>query len=173
MAKRMLKCYYCGEQFDANQVPYVQVNSRRYAHKTCADRALSSKSQEEQDYAVLEQYIKELFNIPALTPRIRKQISTYHSEHNYTYSGIYKTLKYWFEVRGNSIEKANGGIGIVGYTYTEAYRYWKALWDAQQQNNDVKIEDYIASTKEIHITPPCREPMKHTRKLFTFLEEEE
>jgi len=93
-------------------------------------------------------------------------------EHNYTYSGIYKTLKYFYDVRGNSIEKANGGIGIVPYVYNEAYTYWRALWEAQQKNEDIKIEEFILPTKEIHILPPQRQPLKHRRKLFTFLDEE-
>lgn len=173
MAKRILKCYYCGERFDANQVPFVQVNSRRYAHKECAEKAQNEKSQEEKDLALLEEYIKNLFDISQLTPKIRKQISTYHTEKNYSYSGIYKTLKYWFEVKGNSIDKANGGIGIVPYTYDQAFRYWRALWEAQQQNEDIKVEEFVSKTKEIHIKPPSREPMKHIRKLFTFLEEDE
>lgn len=173
MAKRILKCYYCGEQFDANQVPFVQVNSRRYAHKECAEKAQNEKSQEEKDLALLEEYIKNLFNISQLTPKIRKQISTYHTEKNYSYSGIYKTLKYWFEVRGNSIDKANGGLGIVPYVYDQAFHYWRALWEAQQQNENIKVEEFVSETKEIHIKPPSREPMKHIRKLFTFLEEDE
>ena len=53
-------------------------------------------------------------------------------DNKYSYSGIYKTLKYFFEVRGHPIEKANGGIGIVSWVYKEAYNYWRALWEAQQ-----------------------------------------
>ena len=59
MAKRMLKCLYCGQYFDANQEPTVQVSSRRYAHKACADNqdAIDKERQE------LEEYIKQLFNV--------------------------------------------------------------------------------------------------------------
>ena len=48
MAKRMLKCLYCGQYFDANQEPTVQVSSRRYAHKACADNqdAIDKERQE-------------------------------------------------------------------------------------------------------------------------------
>ena len=124
MAKHLVKCFYCGESFDANSTPFVMVNSRRYAHKSC---------KQEKDKRVLEEYIKELFGYTSIPPRVSKQIQNYvHDlEHHYTYSGIYKTLKYFFEVKGNSIEKANGGIGIVPYVYQEAFTYWRALWEAQ------------------------------------------
>ena len=174
MAKHLVKCFYCGETFDTNTVPFVMVNSRRYAHKSCQDDKLASETKQEKDKRILEEYIKELFHCTSVPPRVTKQIQTlvHDIEHNYTYSGIYKTLKYFFEVRGNSIEKANGGIGIVPYVYNEAYAYWRALWEAQQKNEDIKIEEFILPTKEIHILPPKRQPLKHKRKLFTFLDEE-
>ena len=58
-------------------------------------------------------------------------MESYKKEKEYSYSGMRKTLKYFFEVRGNSIEKANGGIGIIPYVYDEAYIYWRALWEAK------------------------------------------
>ena len=172
MAKRLLKCFYCGQTFDANAEEFVQVNSRRYAHKACAVEAEERKSKEEKDKERLENYIKGLFDIDELTPKIRKQINTYRTERKFSYSGIYKTLKYWFEVRNGSLDKANGGIGIVDYVYDEALLYWRAIWEAQQQNQDIKIEDYVLPAREVRIPPPKREPMKHCRKLFSFLEEE-
>jgi hypothetical protein len=33
-----VKCYYCGATFDRDQEAYAQVNSRRYAHASCALR---------------------------------------------------------------------------------------------------------------------------------------
>jgi len=124
---------------------------------------------------MLEEYIKKLFGYSSIPPRVTKQIQNYvHDlEHNYTYSGIYKTLRYFFEVRGNSLEKANGGIGIVPYVYDEAYTYWRAIWEAQQKNENVDLKEFVLPVREIHITPPERQPLKHTRKLFTFLDEGE
>ena len=31
------KCVNCGRQFDRDKVPFIQVSSRRYAHKKCPD----------------------------------------------------------------------------------------------------------------------------------------
>lgn len=172
MAKHLVKCLYCGEDFDANAEPFIKPNSRRYAHKACGEEAEAKKTKEQRDKESLEQYIKELFKISQLTPKINKQIKDYREKNQYTYSGIHKTLKYFFEVRGNSIEKANGGIGIVGFVYDDAFNYWRALWEARERNEHVNIEQYILPVREVHILPPQRQPMKHVRKLFTFLDEE-
>lgn len=171
MAKHMVKCFYCGKTFDASTIPFVKPNARRYAHKECAETASSKKDQEEKDKEELESYIKELFGISSISPKIRKQINTYRKENNYSYSGMRKTLKYFFEVRGNSVEKANGGIGIIPYVYDEAFQYWRALWEAKQKNENVDVSKYILPIKEVYILPPKRCPMKQIRKLFAFLDE--
>ena len=62
---------------------------------------------------------------------------------------------------------------IVPYVYDDAYLYWKAIWEAQVKNENVELKDFVLPVKEIHIDSPKRQPMKHLRKLFTFLEEGE
>ena len=170
MAKHIVKCAICNKAFDANMVPYVKVNSKRYAHKTCSISKEEQLAQLEKDKKALEYYIKKLFNINYVDARIHKQIKQYVEENNYTYSGIHKSLTYFYEVKGNSIEKANGGIGIVPYVYQQAYRYYYALWEAQQKNENKIVEEYIPTVKEIVIPVPQRKIKK--RKLFTFLDEE-
>jgi hypothetical protein len=112
----------------------------------------------------------KLFNISYIDAKIRKQINQYVNEYNYTYSGIKKALIYFFEIKGNSIEKSNGGIGIVPYVYQNAYNYYLALWQAQQKNDKKIIKDYIPNIKEIVIPSPERKVKK--RPLFSFLDEE-
>ena len=112
----------------------------------------------------------QLFKTDYVDARIHKQIKQYREEYNYTYSGIRKALVYFFEIKGNSIEKANGGIGIVPYVYQQAYNYYLALWQAQQKNQDKVIIDYIPKVKEITIPKPQRKIKK--QNLFTFLDEE-
>jgi hypothetical protein len=123
----IVKCLYCEKKFDRDKMPYIQVG-RRYAHKECSLTAEERKTQEEQDKQDLDNYIIQLLKIDYIDARIRKQIKTYIEEHNYTYSGIKKALIYFYEVKGNSIEKANGGIGIVPFIYKDAFNYYYALW---------------------------------------------
>lgn len=173
MAKHIVKCAICGKQFDANAEPYIKVNSRRYAHESCALSADEKKTKEQKDKEALEAYILQLFKIEYITPKIRKQIESYIKENNYTYSGIHKALVYFFEIKGNTTDKANGGIGIVPYTYEAAYRYYYALWEAQQKNENKvqKIQEYVPKVIEIRIQNPERK-VKKRRNLFSFLDEE-
>lgn len=94
----------------------------------------------------------------------------YITEYNYTYSGILSTLKYAFEIKHNDISKANGGIGIVGYLYQEAFRYNYDLWVNNQKNENKIIENYRPVEVNIVIPTPERRPMK--KRKFTFLDEE-
>jgi hypothetical protein len=166
----IVTCIYCKQRFDRDKFPYVQVSARRYAHQECSLTEEQKISKEEQDKIDLENYILKLFKVDYVDARVRKQIKQYREEFNYTYSGIRKALTYFYEVKGNSIEKANGGIGIVPYVYQNAYNYYLALWQAQQKNQDKVLNDYVPRVKEIVIPRPQRKVKK--RELFTFLDEE-
>lgn len=166
-----VKCIYCQQIFDRDKYPFVQVSSRRYAHKECAEKEQSRLKQEEADKIALETYIMELLGDDFVTPRVRKQINTYIEQYQYTYSGIKKALIYFYEVKGNSKEKANGGIGIVPYVYKDAFNYYYSIWEANQKNQNKNVQEFVSTEKIITIQPPKREPFK--RKFFTFLDEED
>lgn len=166
----VVKCLYCEKKFDRDKQPFIQIG-RRYAHYECSLSADEKKTQEEKDKQELEEYIIKLLKIDYIDARIRKQINKYIEEYHYTYSGIHKALVYFFEIKGNDVAKAKGGIGIVPYTYKQAYDYYYALWQAQQQNRDKVIVDYKPKIKEIVIPRPQRKVKK--RDLFTFLDEQE
>lgn len=167
----IVKCSICGERFDRDKFPFVKTSNRRYAHYECSLTENEKQTQEEQDKKALEEYIMKLFNETYINPRVRKQLNQYVNEFNYTYSGIHKALVYFFEVKHNSIEKANGGIGIVPYCYKQAFDYYYALWLAQEKNKDKNVESYLPEEIVIRITSPQRKIKK--RKLFSFLDKEE
>lgn len=169
MAVARVKCKYCGEYFDRNSEPFEAVGGRRYAHKTCAEKYRQSMSKEELDYMELEKYIKKLFNKNVLTARIKKQIKDFKQEYNYSYSGMQKTLYWWFELKKNSLDKANDGIGIIPYVYQEAHDYFYRLYLAEMANKDVpdmihkpKVEIIEIESPRVYVRPP---------KLFEFGEE--
>lgn len=166
-----VKCFYCGKQFDRDKVPCVAVNSRRYAHKECEEQANGKN----EDLAALEAYIKQLFNYETLPAEVNRQIQQFVKK-GYTYTGILKSLKFFYEVEHGSKEKSGGRIGIVPYVYERAKEYYYNIWLAQQKNIERINETYIMNTIEIpvievHIPSPSRKPMKRNRRLFTFLEE--
>ena len=170
MAHRV-KCYYCGLTFDRDkEVDCIAINQRRYAHLECHIRKQQEKTQEEKDLEALEEYIMQLLQVDYITPRIRKQINDFKAQYNYTYTGMRKALAYFYEVKKNSTEKANGGIGIIPYVYNNAYNYYYNIWMANQTNNAKPIEQYQPQERVIKIPPPKRVEKK--KKLFSFLDEE-
>lgn len=168
MAKRLLKCYFCGEQFDANAIPFVQVNSRRYAHKSCAEKADPQAFEDAQKDKELFDYIKKLFNYETIPVAVIRQIDTYKKDYNYTSSGILQALIYYYEVKHGSIERSGGKIGIVPYVYDEAAKYYFSIKEAQKRNVAQIIDINI---DEIHIPIPQGKIKKH--QLFIFLDKGE
>lgn len=173
MAKKLspVKCPYCSKYFHRENEEFVQINKTRYAHKACYDRHNAEMTQEERDKLVLTNFIKQLFKIDSIPAKITKQMQDYHDNKQYTYSGMYKSLVWFYQIKGNPIEKANGGIGIIPYVYEDARNYYTAMWQAQQQNKSKPIEQWKPQTIEIHIPPPQCKPMRSHK--FSFLDEEE
>lgn len=86
---------------------------------------------------------------------------------------MHKALKYFYELKGNDIKKANGGIGIIPYVYSQAHDYYYSLWEAKQKNeNKIEvIQSFIPQVQEIKIKRPKLKPKR--KGLFIFLDEEE
>ena len=128
-------------------------------------------NKEDLDKMKLEQYINKLFHTDYVDPRIQKQIKNYIKEYNFTYSGILKSLVYFYEVKQNPVEKSNDSIGIVPWVYKQAFNYYYSIWLAQQKNTDKTVENYIPKETEIIIPRP--KPKPHKKHLFSFLDDKE
>lgn len=167
----LVKCVYCGETFDRDKVDVVQVSARRYAHQECSNKHENGKTKEQKDLESLEKYIMHLFNETCISARVRKQLNQMKQQYGYTYSGILKSLVYFFEVKGNTIEKANGGIGIVPFVYKDAFNYYYALFCAQQKNENKDINAFKYEVHEVTIQSPQRKPRKKNKFIFLDVEE--
>lgn len=135
----------------------------------------NDKTKEQKDKEALEAYIMKLFNSKTVPIRAQQQIKQFSKENNFTYSGMLKSLKYFYEVKGGSLEKANGGIGIIPWVYDKAYNYYYAIWLAEQENSKILEQQPSILTMpqtEIHITSPKKEPVGRKRTYFSFLDEE-
>lgn len=149
-----VKCKFCGEYFDRDKVPFYRVSNRRYAHAECQKEHEENKSQEEKDFDLLMKYIKFLFKDEYNPARVAKQLKEFQTQYGYTYSGIFKSLKWWYEIKHNSVEKANGGIGIVPYIYNDAKQYYYNLFLIKSANENKNIKDYTPKAQKITISPP-------------------
>ena len=161
-------CFWCHEAIFPNHPDVIQMPQLkdRYIHKRCGE------IHPQNDVEQLTVYLIKLFKLKDdyILPRYMKQISQYEKEYNFTYSGMLKALKYWYEVRHNPVD-LDKGVGIIPYTYKNAYDYYYALWLGDQQNQNKDLNSYIPKDIEVVIRRP--EPKVEKRKLFTFLDEEE
>ena len=156
-------CPKCGIKFDRDKIQAVKISARRYGHATCYPdnkNFVECPNLESNDLIQLKDYIGTLFGENANWAMINKQIKKYKEENGYSYSGILKSLVYFYDVKHNSKEKANNAIGIVPFCYQDAYNYYYSLFLAQQATQDKTL---ITKVKEIIIKPP---KMRGTKQQF-------
>jgi hypothetical protein len=169
MAHKVI-CLYCKKQFDRDKEPTKQVSSRRYAHMKCWEEHEANMTQEEKDVRAFYEYTQKLFGEDYNYILTKKLAERYVKENHYTYTGMLKTLKWYYEKEGNSIEKSNGSIGIIPYIYKQALDYYYSLYLAQQINKEKNISSFIIS-KEREIS--IQSPRVYVRPPHMWLEEED
>lgn len=171
MAKKIVKCLYCGQPFDANAEPFVKPRSNRYAHLKCHEERDKLLTQEQLEQEKFYEECKKIFGKSFDYIKTKRLAEMYIKKYEYTWSGMTRTLEYFYVVKKNPIAKANGSIGIIPYEYQHAYNYYYEIWRAQQLNVNKKIEDYIPEVIEVTIPPP--QPKLRKRRLFSFLDKED
>lgn len=164
------KCVICSIEFDRDKIQAVKYGARRYAHYTCYPEGekVPLGPEEDPDLIKLKEYISTLFKEPNWAT-ISRQLKKYREENGYSYSGILKSLIYFYEVKHNPVDKANNAIGIVPFVYTDAYNYYYSLFLAQNANEDKTL---ITKVKEFIIKPPKYKGVK-PRLLEWELDDEE
>ena len=166
-------CSVCKQRFDRDKVQAVKTGARRYAHYRCkqdGELVPLSKQEIDEDLIELENYIKKLLKEDFINAKVRKQIKDFQQQYGYSYSGMLKSLIYFYEVKGNSTEKANGGIGIVPFVYKDAYNYYYDLFLAKQQNKEKDVKTITHKVKEIIIKLPT---VNIPKKLFDLDDDDE
>ena len=169
MAAHKVTCRLCGKQFDINSIQGVKIGNLRYAHKTCADEAnvqyelvpipepvKNKRTKEKEDREKLIEYAKEHLGDAYVRTKVEKQIREFHNTDSYTYSGMLKTLIWFYEIQGNSWDKAQGGIGIIPYVYKDAMNYYYAIYLAQLAGQSIVKEDLQVKVREVVIDPPVK-----------------
>ena len=169
--QRKVKCPLCGIFFYRSEEENVFYKNR-YWHKHCYEAHKEKENQSFKAIEELEKYLCDLFEIDFVNARIKKQIKDMVEQYHFSYSGILGTLKYWYEVKKEPIEKANGGIGIVPYVYSDASKYYETIFFAQALNKDTHADSLILNERNIVI----KSPKVHKRVKIVdldFLEREE
>lgn len=168
MKAAYVKCPYCEQRFNRNDlaIKVKQVSAKRYAHYDCWEKYINSLTQEEKDQINFYEYVKNLFKDNYNYVLTKKLAEKYIKENSYTYSGMLKSLKWFYEKENHSIEDANGTIGIIPYIYNQALQYYYKLYVATTINQNNNITD---TRREITI----ESPRKENKNLFLWFDKEE
>lgn len=150
----MVKCTVCKQTFDRDKVQAVKVSANRYAHYTCKPDGgeLMPLKETDPDLIKLKEYVANLLGEECNYAKVTKQIKDFVSDFGFTYSGILKSLIWYYDIKGNPKDKTYGGIGIVPFIYKEASNYYYHLYLAQIANES--ISSYQHKVKEIEIESP-------------------
>lgn len=159
------KCYIC-EKCDCNKKTIPFLNSKLFVHEECL------KDDNPDDKELLFRTILRLFDYTMVPSNIIKTINKMVESYGYTYSGIQKTLEYWYDLNKNDISKANGNINIVPYVYEKAKQYYKAIWIAERANKNIDIPS-AEQIKTTEIKIKHQERQEKRKSKFSFLDKEE
>lgn len=121
-------CRVCGEVIDRNieeeGVDWIMPSKNYFYHKSCYDSWKHSQAATDAEwidyiYDFISRDLKASYDYFLIEAQRTKYL-----KEKMTNKGIFFSLKYFYEVKGNSWDKGHGGIGIVPYIYTDACAYW-------------------------------------------------
>ena len=136
----LVTCRACGRKdIDRNTqiegVDYIMRSKNWYYHKECyenwveaikdANLANNTNTAEMWLDAIWEYLTKEL-KIIIDYRKLQNQFKSF-TKKKQTPKGIYFALRYYYDVKKGDKSKAEGGIGIVPFVYSQAAEYWTTL----------------------------------------------
>lgn len=158
-------CQYCKSQ--ANKVEKekaIRIDEKNF-HPACASKYVDRKE--------LTETICRIFKFKAPGPRNNAYITKFLNE-GMTLKGMTNSLIYFYEIKKNSIEKSNNGIGIIPWVYEEAQQYFnkkekmeKEMREAIEFNKNNK-EEIKEETRKVRV----QEVRESSIKIQTYSENE-
>lgn len=139
-----VKCKYCEEIFDRDKIPFIELPGRRYAHKTCYCNYLDNLEETNPDdyyYMKIHNMMREKLRDGYNKVKIDRQINKLIKEESKNMKGIALTLEWWYDIKKEDPAKANGGIGIVSYIWRDSQIYWKSVFDAQKNYQEISLDN--------------------------------
>lgn len=153
----MVICPCCKEKFYREDEPDCVHEKNRYYHYKCYQQ----KQDTETFTNYIHEYCKQKYGSQYSKRRITQQINELLEDHNKTLKGIYYSLVYWYDVKQSDVNKAHGGIRIVGYIYDEANDYYLKKWQIEQQQSKLKQGDLDLGTDTFYISStPIKKPKR-------------
>lgn len=152
-----VKCRWCGQHFDTDSLSeheWIMPSRNQYYHTKCWSDKQNGKirPEENQDgflvwklniFDFIERDLKGDCNYT----RITQQMKQYKNQFpHWTYKGMFFALKWFYEIKRNNWDKANGGLGILPYIYDEGTEYWRQQ-ERIKQGTVQKIQQQLEQRK--------------------------
>lgn len=147
-----VKCLECGIKLEKTD---ATVYKGKNYHADCV---LVKQEREE-----LHSTICRILKLKAPGPRIYSQIKGFR-EQGLTYSDMKNALVYFYEVKRQSTDRSNSGIGIVPFVYEEANYYFNRI-----EKKKAKIAaSAVNHSGEKRVVIMKKQPIKEEVRKVTF-----
>lgn len=167
---RVKMCRTCKKYFDIDAIPpdeWIMPSKGWYYHTSCYNDWKKNMDNSTDDDWVL--YIYDLLardlKVPYNWHMCEAQRKKFIKENKFTNKGIYFTLKYFYEIKHNSWDKGNGGIGIVPYVYKDATEYWTDI-EWRKRGFMKAIEEQIAQRARREVKTITKPTTKKQRERY-------
>ena len=132
MSQRLVKCY--GEECVAAGIKHpsnimVKLSGKNYCPE-CYEKEIENRRQRDKLYS----YICEVYNIPFVTPLIKKHINDFIAN-GLTYKRIYALIHYCYTIKKNfNMPDMKYGIMTLGNYYNEMLQYYAEKKKQKEKN---------------------------------------
>ena len=124
----MPECRICHMPIDKvrqkENVDWIMPSRNYYFHKVCYETWKAQPATEDDWVKMIYDFLARDIKVSYDYHKCKAQIEKFWKENKINPKGIYFTLKYFYEIKGNSWEKGHGGLGIVPYVFADAKAYW-------------------------------------------------
>ena len=144
MSQRLVKCY--GEECVAAGIKHpsnimTKLSGKNYCPE-CYEKEIENRRQRDKLYS----YICEVYNIPFVTPLIKKHINDFIAN-GLTYKRIYALIHYCYTIKKNfNMPDMKYGIMTLGNYYNEMLQYY-----AEKKKQKEKNKGKMNSSRKIVI----------------------
>ena len=115
---------------------------------------------QDKDFDDLYQYVSKEQGKNFNFVQFKKVTDSWKKEYGYTYSGMLKSLLYFYEIKGNQWEKGHGGLGIVPYVFEDAKAYWVAQ-ERQRHGFMKELENQIKEREVVRVKRSTKKREKY------------
>ncbi len=126
-----------------------------------SEENLQLAANQSEDKEALCYYIFHLFNDQPVSPWNLTQIEKFKRQ-GINYKAQLLTLKYWYEVKGNTTEKSNGSIGIIPYIAADSRSYYLAQLKKKKETEEAIRQQLLNDRQTVNYNP--REYWSNPRK---------